>query len=291
MNQELHSLDRYLGLEDHEHEILKRNESRGRDLGHLIEITSRSRIEANELVENKNVRKAIRGVPASRRFGPILVMAKTVHHFYKDITMADFRDVVDHFLSDARDPVELSGNGKAIKSLEKVKGVQISCESDQHVFGISKYVSVDIPEVHPVLQGPVSPISKEIGVPLRAWKRRGNTDYNEAAMSLFTNIKPNNYMWRSAPATWKVKMGSVLVVRSDGKDISPFQVEVICHFCQFMLQPLFQDSLGLGECQRTRADVLASITETTFEGFFYAFRQQQLAQTPGVAAEESPVLQ
>ena len=45
---------------------------------------------------------------------------------------------------------------------------------------------------------------------------------------------------------WQNNVGSVLVVRSADQDVSVQQVEALCHFCQFKIQPLFENALGYG---------------------------------------------
>jgi hypothetical protein len=61
----------------------------------------------------------------------------------------------------------------------------------------------------------------------------------------------------------------VIVVRQDGKDLTPYQAEALAYYCQFKLRPVFEDSLGTGYVKRTREEVVSQfLTRAKFEKFW-----------------------
>ncbi len=69
--------------------------------------------------------------------------------------------------------------------------------------------------------------------------------------------------------SWQNKVGSVVVVSWDGKDLSPLQVEALCEFCQHEMGPLFEDQMEAGKEPET---VLKQMTPEKFAKFFEAYR-------------------
>jgi hypothetical protein len=194
-----------------------------------------------------------------------------------DMTMVDYRDVVDS-LTGYRDMTTDPHQNR----VEKVKGVKISCLGDEVAFQAKKYTAVDVPTDHPVFAEPTTPISARIGLPIKAhksppdrrWSALGCSGRecpynNQAATFLQMCVDPTEDSWGVASMRWQDRVGSVLVVRQEGGDITPQHVEALCQFCQYKLSPLFAESGGYGWVQRSKGDVLAFMSRAAFEEFFW----------------------
>jgi hypothetical protein len=87
---------------------------------------------------------------------------------------------------------------------------------------------------------------------------------------------------------WQENFGTVIVVREDRKKITPRQVEALCYYCHYKMQPLFEDSFGGGLVERTKAEVLSHLTKAKFAEFFEEHRADRLDDDPLWSEEKSP---
>lgn len=290
--------------------LVQRNVLRSRDIGHTIEIVGRDAFLIDGSILNQSIVRVTNGVAPHTWKGPILALRKKglaadpLH--YDHITMSDLREVVDYFLTYGDEAVGRTDQTKRTK----VKGVRISCEADQTVFRAKKYISVQVPREHPVFTQPTPScgISKLVELPVlvrkypadKAWAKDesiSGTGYsNQAATFLHLNTDPNSRLlmgWGWAPMQWQNNVGSVLVVRADGKDLSPHHCEVLCSFCQFKMQPLFEDSIEAdmdSEQPMSKDAVLQQMTKEKFERYFTQYRASLLAVDPSWSATKSPYL-
>ncbi|KAI9858377.1 MAG: hypothetical protein M1813_007481 [Trichoglossum hirsutum] len=215
------------------------NPARNRSLDHTLELAYRDLFMFDGSARNMCIINAARGKVKSDWRGEVVAMKRRgldeVPSFYGDMTMVDYRDVVDSltgYRDMATDPHQ--------DRVEKVKGVKISCLGDEVAFQAKKYTAVDVPTDHPMC------------------------------------VDPTEDSWGVAPMRWQDRVGSVLVVRQEGKDITPQHVEALCRFCQYKLSPLFAESGGYGWVQRSRGDVLAFMSRAAFEEFFWQLRAEKL---------------
>ncbi|MCJ1343142.1 hypothetical protein MMC31_001333 [Peltigera leucophlebia] len=221
----------------------------------------------------------------SEWYSPIVVMRQPGTEMdplvYEDMTLADLRVAVDYFISYGNESVHaLDIRGINLKS--NVKGVRINCEGDQKLKA-KKFVTVTVPRDHAVFlatSGPVE-ITRLIGCPLHVrkypadlrWKSNadeyGYERYeNQIVTYLHINADPRSQQWGRAPREWD-SPGSVFVVRQDGKDIWPKQVEALFKFVHSRLEPLFKDSIGEGDVDRTKQEVIDYMTtKKNYETFF-----------------------
>ena len=177
-----------------------------------------------------------------------------------------------------------------------VKGVKITCHGDQMLHHYAPWHAVDIPRDHQIFQSPqVNQISTLLGIPIltrkcppeRAWKEiKLYTDPYENVQATFLHLDtdPKSPRWGWAPPQWQNKAGSVIVVRQDGKDITPRQVEVLCDFCYRRLQSLFESSLETGDKER----VLKNLTKEAFAAFFEQYKNELVQLDPSWASERVP---
>jgi hypothetical protein len=286
-----------------EHKPVTRNVYRGFNLDHTIDITCRDAFLIDGSKINQCIVETTRGAVSHSWSGPIVVMRQPSlaydPRFYSDITLADLRTAIDYFIAYGNESVVDSTFARS--SRPKVDGVKINCFGDQDVFGAEKYTAVAVPKDHQVFFSPRQPhILKLLEVPIlvrkyppdRLWKNdrhRNRYPYdNQAATFLHLDANPKSESWGWAPREWQNDVGSVIVVRADRKPISPKQVEALCYYCQFKLQPLFEDSMGAGYVQRTREEVMGYMTKQKFAEFFAWYKEDMMPQDPTWALEKSP---
>ena len=133
-------------------------------------------------------------------------------------------------------------------------------------------------------------ISKLINFPILAKKYPVNKAWqaffsglngatNQAATFLHLNTDPTRFEeWGRAPMNWQNDVGSVIAVRADKQDLAPQQLEVLCHFCQFKMGPLFGDSNGCMNPTKPmdKKAVLNEMTKEKFATYFEEYRKEKL---------------
>ncbi|KAF8861057.1 hypothetical protein BDZ45DRAFT_800272 [Acephala macrosclerotiorum] len=223
---------------------------------------------ANQSPTKTSILAATGGLMTHDWRGQILVLSKLTTtwdpRYYQDVTAADLRVAVDYFVTYGVDDLKSKGRLHP-KSGLTVKGVRVNCLVDHKVFAMKK--------------GPL--IAKLLGLEVyvakypadRAWKDDSSRDVDG---------------WGWAPSEWDERVGSNVIVRADRKPITPNQVETLCHYSQFKLLPLFEDSMGAGLEERTREEVMGHLTRTKFETFFERYKEERAAEDISWVDERSP---
>lgn len=206
--------------------------------------------------------------------GPILVLReKRDTELHEDVTMTDFRNIIDFLVTCGLDTLTLFTRDPPLK--HKTKGVKVNYIGDIKRFS-KRFVAVDVPKDHPVFLAPPSPISVLVGMPRKypfdkAWdsmlKSILTPSSNRAAAFLHMVADPNDGMWGFAPMHWQYDTGNMLVVREDRIDISPAEVEMLGDFYQYKMQPLFEDSDAPGGWLLTKREVMACMTPAGFRQY------------------------
>ena len=188
------------------------------------------------------------------------------------------------------------------KDVSRVKGVPVNCDADQNIFGVKKYVAVEVDRIFTESITPSS-IAERLEFPVitrrypynPAWDTYSNYSQNQAITLLHMNADPNSravmgFGW--APMEWQNRVGSVLVIHQDGKDLSPYRCEALCHFCQFKLRPLFRDNADLWEDDwdnpMRKEPAFQQMTKNGFQGYFEDFRGSRLKENPSWVDAKSP---
>lgn len=148
---------------------------------------------------------------------------------------------------------------------------------EREIHGADPYVTVDVSPGHPLSllnrdhEVPVSPISRLLGMPLRLfaerevsvvqdWVGTSATD-NQDATFLMMETDPSKPDWGWAPINWQMDLGNVVITRDDRQDVAVDVVKMICLYTREKLRPMFEDTLGSGNEQRTMKEaVLDSIS-------------------------------
>ncbi len=191
----------------------------------------------------------------------------------------------------------------SLHSAQTVQGVRISCSGDIYVLGMNKFTPVDVSVLDPVFKADKSKSSKMVGFPIRArkllphpaWKdsQESNMYENQEATRLFRDMDPERgggfgiVSW-----SWDLGVGSVLVVRDDGRDITPQQVEAVCYYSWQHTTDMFQYAFEYGDCFKSNKEMVklvALFTPDKFREFFADFKAKKMVNDAGWATAISPV--
>ncbi len=257
----------------------ERNFLRGHDTGVVLQFyTYDSYLDSASMI-NRSILLVTKGKPSHPWMGPVVVLREQIGDtgLHEDITLTDFRNIVDFLKIYGLDPLMLITQNPPLE--QKVKGVKVSCVGDIKRFS-KKYVAVDVPKDHPVFFQRSSPISAMVGMTVKAhmypfdkaWENMPSTGNgpwsNATAAFLHMEVDPNpGVTWGFAPMHWQNSNGNILVVREDEKDITPAEVEMLCDFCQYKMQPLFEDSNESGGGIRAKREVMAHVTPAGFRNY------------------------
>lgn len=243
---------------------------------------------------NQSIVRATTGAAAHLWKGPILALRKKGISYdpnnYENITLEDFRDVIDYFLAYGNETITEEDQTRNTK----IKGVRVNCEGDQKISGAKRFVAAQVPRYHPIFATNNTPCGiSRLGLPVlvrkypanKAWLKNDSISssgyINQAATFLHLNTDPNSQAmlgWGWAPMEWQNKVGSVLVVRLDGEELLPQQREALCMFCQVKMQP-FEDSMGADmdpEHPMSKNAVLQQMTKSSFDAILQSTGQVEL---------------
>jgi len=116
---------------------------------------------------------ATSGVTPHQWCGPIVALRELPFEFYDDITLVDFRHIIDYLRSYRTTEVRESASDQDGHPSSRIRGVKICCYGEVKLHGSEPYVSVNVSRAHPTrltyANGAVSPLSQLLGVPLRLW--------------------------------------------------------------------------------------------------------------------------
>lgn len=268
--------------------LVQKNTLRDKSLSHTIEVIFRDTFLIDGSRPNRSIEAAIgaSGSLTHRWRGPGLVMHKlglgTDPRYYGDITLEDYRHVLDYFIAYADDSVREPE--KAFRSHNTVLGVKVTCFGEQKLHGADAFVPVEVSNTHPTRvqfyeQGEISPISRMVNLPIRAWRIPYNWEHlphwpsntdptsNGTACMLFLEPDVEKPNWGWAPQDWQSNLGNVLLVSAKGGDLSVEDAKLLCRFCREKLAPLFEDALGGGYVYRTKKEVVNFITPLELQAY------------------------
>jgi len=297
-------LENYFGRGDNGSTMMYNyNPVRSRTLKEHIDIRHRDSFLIDGSKLNQSVLAATKGTASHTWCGPLVVLKHKAGgmdpSYYTDIDMSDFRDVVDYLIAygrksttetlsemlkdttlvvpTARECVALREPEPSTTPRTTIKGVRINCRGDIKSKR-KKFELVELPIDHRKDRHTIPAISTRVGMSLQVKKipppassRKGEFSLeNQAVTFLYLDDNPNSTQWGWAPMEWQSGVGSVVVARADGEDLFPQHVEALCHFCQFVLQPLFEDSMGAGMGPEDigKEEVLYRMSAKSFELFF-----------------------
>jgi hypothetical protein len=244
--------------------------------GYSIAVIFRDNFLKDGSAMNKSLLKSVStsGIPPYSWRGPIVALRVSPPEFYQDITLVDFRHIIDYMISYGTTETRESANHPEDRISSTIRGVKICCYGEEKLHSSKPYISVDVSRAHPTRltygECAISPISKLLGMPLKVWKypdtdnwinppgwaENMNADSNPNAAFLMMETDPKNPRWGGVPPYWNTDLGNVLAVRDDDKDLTVEDIKMVCYFARLKLQPMFEDALGAGTIQRTKQEVL-----------------------------------
>lgn len=247
---------------------------------------------------NHSVLSATYQRPAKSWYGPLLAVKvavpATIETYqrvppplpvYLDMDMVDFRDIIDllctHPAIDINDMTNAIAIAASTPKLE-VSAVRINCPGDQ-ALGRAPFELVTIRADDAACRAPVTAISRLIEFPVRVsrclpphtagYDAESHNLINPAATDLLIGVDPASD-WGFVGIEWVDPAGSVFVVREGGEKLDPQHVEALCHWCLYVLRPLFEDSLGMGrnpEDPMEKEKVLVRIVKREWDCFYTGF--------------------
>lgn len=278
--------------------VLADNQYRSIDIDkHTVSINclddfSRSRV-------NQCVLETTRRAAPHRWAGPIVVLNQIGEYDdplaqFQDVTLADLRIAVDYFKAYgcARRPSSHEELAAMARASKPRKGVKVLCEAHRSLRGGRKCVQVNVPRDHPVYEEQATSISRTMGLPLlmrqyppdKAWadvagscsSSSSSPWLNSAATSLALSVDPDGSSFGLADTRWTEKVGSVLVVREDGKDFTAEQAWALSEYCESVLGPKIDDCLEAGDVRRAGRELVGGwVTRAAFEGYLEEFKKKR----------------
>lgn len=281
-------------------QTVQKNIYRNFTLDHTIVVAARDTFLIDGSKPNKSISHATNNLHGHNWRGPLVLLRISGigvdAGLYEDITLADFRSAVDYLIT-YNNHVSEHLPGFQNSPGPNVKGVKICCHGDRKLFGLKPYTAAEVPDEHQIyLSTEVNQISALLGFPLltrqcpphQAWKDDETMfpDPHENVPATFLHmdaLDPKSPSFGWAPMKWQSNVGTVLVVREDGKDLTPNQMEAICEYCQGTLQSLFEKALATGNHKA----VMNALTREKFAIFFEEYKRKRSVQDPSLANLQS----
>ena len=291
--------------------FIDHNHVRKRALQDTLNIIHCGKDVHGALGPNRSIQALGNGATASPWYGPISVMKtlglETDPAAYGDMDLTAYRNVVDSLIYDTFPTnITVSEGDSKIQSLHfagTVQGVRVSCQGDIRVLGAKKYIPVDVCIFDPVFVADKPTSSELLDVPVRvqkipphpAWKDSGVTNIyeNQVITRLFRRMDPEHDAFGLAPMRWDYPVGSVLVVRDNGTNITPQQVEALCYYnAEHLSEKLGEavEDYWLNESSVLKVHkVLALFTPYAFRNFFTDFKAEKEVDDASWMSAVSPV--
>ncbi|KAF7318923.1 MYND-type domain-containing protein [Mycena chlorophos] len=152
-----------------------------------------------------------------------------------------------------------------------VRGIVIACDGDIRSNN-GLFNEIDLPPTHPIhTRGVVGPVSKLVGLPIVIYRHlRENplTMYRDAALdnqrATFLMIEPGDGF---AKPEWQMCVGSVTVMRQDGKPLTRESIETIWMYHDYLL-----DLFGEGSPRHAHR----KMTKEQFQGYCERYKEERL---------------
>lgn len=262
-----------------------------RALPDTIDIICRENFLADGSQLNKSITAVLATFPKQsyRWRGPIVALGKKGRSASagtcRDLGMNDFRYVANELIAYGGQPLYLRLPTWTLNP-KVVKGVRINCVGAQKAFNKPRFEPVDIPVTHSVFNTSPkdsSEIADRIGLPILTQRcpvvgpsarERAQVGSLEQALERDAGILHlccdatashcglPNHKWRG--------VGSIFVVRRDGKPLAPVHMEALCMYCKEVMYLMSHTYLPVPE-PMTRDSALAMIDQARFSTFWDKF--------------------
>lgn len=216
-----------------------------------------------------------------------------------DMTMTDFRDLIDFFKSYGEyvegqedfGPSSFWWLAPMLKqemiTRPQIQVIKISSNVEYKATGV-KYASFNIGEGHPAMicLQPL-PITVKLGLPLvmRRFPSDDSTkaeaevqDTNNAGPELLPMcIDPRSQFWGQAPKS--LVQGNLVVMRHDRKDLHLHHLEALFMYLYQIVYPAIEETLQ-PEPKRDKVEVLEMLHPSRFDWYFLVFRKERSKHDP-----------
>ncbi|RJE17541.1 hypothetical protein PHISCL_10121 [Aspergillus sclerotialis] len=248
--------------------------------GHCISVLHRDAYLRDGSPTNRSISASVRAsctsTPAHEYRGPMIALREIHHEDYDDITLADFRHLMDYLVSYRNTHIRESVPDLHHGANTTVRGVKICCYGEVKLHGSEAFVGVDVTRANRIAlgEGSISPISVCLGMPIRFWKDRDGEFYRDPAgweenmtadsnpnvASMMVETDPSSESWGWASLYWNSEIGNVWAVREDGRDLSVDDVAMMCCFARRKMQRMFEDVMESGSRLEDRRRIVELIT-------------------------------
>lgn len=292
--------------------IITGNALRSRILtGYKIEVYYNDKPPTDGSGLNRSILAATNGRRMQNWHGPLLAVkvltpppkpyswSSSLPH-YLSMDLLDLRDVVDLLSTfPAADINDMTTAGSTASPKAEVPAIRINSLGDQ-ALGRPKFEALQIRADNPACLAPVTGISRLIGLPIRVlrvpppfppeYDDPGHDMSNLAATYLHIGVDPTR-SWGFVGLDWVDQPGSVIVVHEGGEALKSQHLEALCHWCLFVLRPLFEDSLGMGRHLGDpieKVEVPARVTRREYVDFYVGFDEWKGGVDPGWKKGQRP---
>lgn len=247
--------------------------------GYCIALIHRDAYLIDGLRTNRSILASVRAScrsPVPHEFlGPMIALREVHHEDYADITLADFRHIMDYLISYQDTHIRESIPDLLHRASTTNRGVKVCCHGEIKNHASEPFVSVDVTRANKIAlgTGAISPISVYLGMPIRLWKdphpefchdppgwRGSSADSNPNVAFLMLETDSSKDEWGWAPMYWRSEIGNVWLAREDGRDLSVNDVAMMCNFARRKLQSMFEDVMESDSSLESRQRVLDFIT-------------------------------
>ncbi|KAG4433078.1 hypothetical protein IFR05_011444 [Cadophora sp. M221] len=164
----------------------------------------------------------------------------------RDITLEDSRIAIDYFIhGDELRHYQLSSFWNRHGRANEVLGVKILYDAERDG---DKFQVIKVPKDHPVFEKLSTPISVAMEMPLKMWiyhriNTAGGSGYHSLEASSLNRITDvTDSRWGEVPEEWNGEVGSILVVRQDGKDLKAGEMKALATFCTDVLDVMISQT-------------------------------------------------
>ncbi|KAI0809559.1 hypothetical protein GGR55DRAFT_689325 [Xylaria sp. FL0064] len=200
----------------------------------------------------------------------------------RDIDLNDFRHVADYFISYGATTVPTLWSQQSIT----FKGVKINCEGDQKLLNKPHFEEVELYSFETIVADyETSGIAALVGLPIMtkrypldpSWANSTQGSMNVDATYLHLRCDPQVksdisggiLSWGSVPMRWQNNVGSVIIMRRDGKPLSRWHLEALCKYCRYEVSTLMTHVRGENSEREPMSidTVLSMICPSSFSDF------------------------
>ncbi|KAE8441955.1 hypothetical protein EG329_004122 [Mollisiaceae sp. DMI_Dod_QoI] len=254
----------------------------------------------------------------------ILAQSKCWEGIFRNTTLHDLRITVDflktHDCRGRNEPFdddfikrgmyEKASFGEVMSkgtSKEMVKGVVISCLGDRNFLGRDHYTAVEVKKDHPAFSVNCTKISGAMDLllvtfmvpadPLWRDQTTATLGYNPweniEVTFMHLDVSAVDKLWGWANRReWDIRIGSVLVVRKDRKDITVHQVEALSRYCVNVIRPAMEAEIKLEDEREAKGQEMSAyekrsarrmiiqkiMCQPAFDGYFVSMKKKKLEQ-------------